>query len=70
MKIDRFLKEVRQEMSKVVWPTRREVMKLTLTVIAVAALVSLFVTALDYFFSRLVRILVRGSLSVFCYVWC
>ena len=61
MKITQFLKEVRQEMGKVVWPTRGEVGRLTLVVIAISGVVGIYITTLDYLFGRLVSSLVRGG---------
>ena len=47
----RFLKEVRIEMKKVTWLTRREVIQFTAMVILVSALVGIYLGALDFVFS-------------------
>lgn len=57
-KITKFLKEVREEMEKVVWPSREEAIRLTSVVLGVAIFVSLYVAFLDRIFSNLVRTLV------------
>ena len=50
----RFLREVRDEVAKVVWPSRREVVVYTMVVILTVLVVGLFVFGLDVLFSRVV----------------
>jgi preprotein translocase subunit SecE len=50
-----FLKEVRLEMKKVNWPTRKETVKYTLIVVGVSAAVALFLGGLDYIFTLLLQ---------------
>ncbi|MGD8744544.1 MAG: preprotein translocase subunit SecE [Candidatus Woesebacteria bacterium] len=47
-----YLKEVRFELSKVVWPKRQEVIKLTLIVLIISAIVGIYVGGLDYLFTK------------------
>jgi preprotein translocase subunit SecE len=47
----KFLKEVRQEMRKVTWPSRQDTIKYTLIVIGVSIAVAAFLGGLDYLFS-------------------
>lgn len=54
----RFLKESRQELTKVVWPSRREVVRLTAIVIGVSAAVGVFIGALDFTFVRVLEVFV------------
>jgi preprotein translocase subunit SecE len=49
-----FLKEVRNELKKVAWPTRGEVVTYTVVVLFTVTFVTLFVFALDNGFSRAV----------------
>lgn len=42
-----FINEVRSEVSKVVWPTRREVILTTIMVFALAALTAIFFSLVD-----------------------
>jgi preprotein translocase subunit SecE len=49
-----FLKEVRNELKKVAWPTRGEVVTYTVVVLVTVIFVTLFVFGLDNGFSRLV----------------
>jgi preprotein translocase subunit SecE len=53
-----YLKEVKSEMSKVTWPTRKETIRYTLIVIGISFVVALFLGGLDYFFTFLIRTLV------------
>ncbi|MCJ7805638.1 preprotein translocase subunit SecE [Patescibacteria group bacterium] len=53
----RYLSEVRTELSKVVWPKRQEVIKLTLMVIIISVIVGLYVGGLDFIFTRLLSTL-------------
>ena len=43
-----FTKEARQELRKVVWPTRKETTQMTLVVVAMVILVSLFLWVVDW----------------------
>ncbi len=54
----RFLGEVRSETAKVTWPTRNAVIKMTIIVIAVSALVSVYVFGLDLLFEQLIKFLI------------
>ena len=42
-----FIREVRQELAKVTWPTRKETMSTTLSVLAMSALAALFFFVVD-----------------------
>ena len=50
-KIVRFFKEVKSEMKKVVWPTKKQVLKNTLIVIAAVVIIGLVIWGLDTLFS-------------------
>ncbi len=47
-----FLTEVKLELSKVVWPTPRQTIKLTMVVIIVTVIVGFFVGGLDYILTQ------------------
>ncbi len=51
-----FIQQVRAEVSKVVWPTRREVMLTTLMVLVMATLTAIFFSLVD--------LLIRSGLNV------
>ncbi len=54
----KFLREVKDELSKVTWPTREETIRLTGLVIVVTLIVSLFVGSLDFTFTKLTEFLI------------
>ena len=49
-----FLKEVRQELKKVQWPTRKELIGYTIVVFTSVVVLTTYVFGLDYIFSKLV----------------
>jgi preprotein translocase subunit SecE len=52
--IRQFLKEVRQELAKVDWPTRRELVSYTVVVLVTVSVLTAFVFVLDSVFTRFV----------------
>jgi len=54
-KISKYLKEVKSEMTKVTWPTRKETLRYTLVVIFVSLIVAAFLGGLDYIFTLILR---------------
>ncbi len=52
--IRQFLKEVRQELKKVIWPTRKELVTYTVVVLATVIVMTSLVFGLDVLFSRFV----------------
>ena len=57
----KFVREVRSEVAKVTWPTRRETMITTGLVFAMVALAALFFLAIDQVVAVGVRALFAGS---------
>ncbi|OGK38737.1 preprotein translocase subunit SecE [Candidatus Roizmanbacteria bacterium RIFCSPHIGHO2_12_FULL_41_11] len=53
-----FLKEVQEELKKVVWPTRDEVIRLTFVVILISLVVGLFLGGIDFILTKLTQILI------------
>ncbi|HLD01450.1 MAG TPA: preprotein translocase subunit SecE [Patescibacteria group bacterium] len=54
-----YIGEVRVELQKVIWPKRSEVVKLTLTVILITAIVGVYVGLLDYGFASLLEQIIK-----------
>ena len=54
-----FLTQTRDELKKVTWPTRQEVTRLTLVVIAVSVIVGVFIGGLDFVFTKLLTFLIH-----------
>lgn len=48
-----FFGEVKLELSRVTWPTRNEVIKLTLTVFLISGIIAAYVGGLDYLFTTI-----------------
>jgi preprotein translocase subunit SecE len=57
----KFIQEVRAEVSKVVWPTRREVVLTTIMVFVMAAVTAIFFSLVDL----LIRFGLTGVLAYF-----
>lgn len=55
-----FLKEVREELGKVVWPSREQTIRYTILVIAVATVVGAVLGGLDYFLTLLTTFLLEN----------
>jgi preprotein translocase subunit SecE len=53
-----FIKEVRNEIAKVTWPTRAETIRLTIIVIAISVVVGCYLGGLDLLFTQMLKLLV------------
>jgi len=58
-KIITFLQEAKEELKKVIWPSRRELIKLSAIVITVTFVVGFYLGGLDALFSRGIQLLIR-----------
>jgi len=54
-----FLEEVKAEMGKVTWPSRKETVATAWVVIAIIVLISLYLGACDLVLAKLIRIILR-----------
>lgn len=54
-----YLKESRDEMKRVVWPTRREATKHTVLVIAISLAVAAFLGLIDFGLNRLLEFIIE-----------
>jgi preprotein translocase subunit SecE len=59
MKVINYLKEVRAELKRVVWPTRKQVGRLTSNVIVLSLIFGAFLGALDYIFTSITQAVLR-----------
>ena len=50
----KFFRDVRVEMSKVTWPTRKDLIQSTIVVVVAVIIASVYTGALDFVFSRIV----------------
>ncbi|MBC2777215.1 preprotein translocase subunit SecE [Parasphingopyxis marina] len=53
-----FMRQVRAETSKVVWPTRQETIQTGILVIIMTSILAMFFLGVDSFFSMIVRFLI------------
>lgn len=58
-KIIVFLREVKQELAKVSWSSRQEIMGATGVVITITAIIAVFIGGVDLFLSKLLSIVFR-----------
>ena len=53
-----FIQESKQELHRVEWPTKQETTKLTMAVIFVSLLVSAYLGALDFVFTKVLELFI------------
>lgn len=54
-----FLKEAKNELLKVVWPSRKEILRITIGVIVLSLAVAAFLGAVDYGLTKLFELVVN-----------
>ncbi len=54
-----FLKEVNEELKKVVWPTRDEIIRLTTVVLIVSLIVGLYLGGLDFILTKILALFIK-----------
>lgn len=54
----KFVREVRQEMKRVTWPTRRETTVSTITVLVVVTIASIFFLLVDLFAGSVIKFII------------
>ena len=57
MKLIKYFNDTASEMKQVSWPTQRQAAFYTLLVVAISALVALYIGAFDYLFSEAVKLI-------------
>lgn len=55
----KFLQETYVELRQVVWPSRAEVIRLTLIVITISVATGLYIGGLDFAFTKLIGLILR-----------
>ncbi len=55
----KFINQSKQELKKVVWPTKKQVINFTSVVIGVSIITGLFIGGLDYLFTQLVGLIIK-----------
>lgn len=59
-KVVDYFRGVREELSKVVWPKREEVIKLTLIVFIISGIIALYTGGLDFAFTKLLEFIISA----------
>jgi len=54
-----YFTEVKSEVAKVTWPTKKETIRLTTIVVVVSAIVATYLGALDFFLSYILKLVLR-----------
>ena len=54
-----FVREIRSELRRVVWPTRQEAINLTMIVIGVSVAVGVFLGLVDFAFAQMFQVILR-----------
>jgi len=62
--VARYLRETRGELRKVTWPTREESWRLTLIVLGVSFVMSVFLWVFDWLFSNSIQIVLERLIGV------
>ena len=55
----RFFRETRQELNKVSWPAREELLGSTILVLTTTLIMAVFIGVVDFILSILIRVLIR-----------
>ncbi|MFH1098749.1 MAG: preprotein translocase subunit SecE [Candidatus Uhrbacteria bacterium] len=59
MKVTAYIKECRLELGKVLWPSRKDVIRYSLLVLGVSGGIAIFLGAIDYIFTLGLEQLIR-----------
>ncbi len=54
-----FINQVRAELAQVTWPTRQEIIRLTIVVIAISIFIGLYLGAADFLFTKLLELIIK-----------
>ena len=68
MKIEKFLSGPMSEIKKITWPTRKETIKYTFTVIAICVFVALILGLFDLLYMRLLESFIFYYVKTFIYI--
>lgn len=64
-RVSNFFKEIKSELKKIVWPSKKELLNSTLTVMFVIVIMTLFVVLADKLFHSLLKLLIK---KLWCFV--
>ena len=55
----RFFSDTLAELKRVTWPAKEQVIRLTLMVLAISAIIGLFLASVDWIFAQITRLLLQ-----------
>jgi len=55
----KFINQSKQELKKVIWPTKKQVINFTSVVVGISIITGLFIGGLDYLFTQLVGLIIK-----------
>ena len=58
-KIISFIGQTKEELKKVTWPSKKEVIRLTMVVIVSSVIVGLYLGGMDFLFTKLLGLIIR-----------
>ena len=58
-KLVNYLKGAREELAKVVWPTKETTVKHTLVVIVISLVIAIFLGSIDFIFNEVLEIIIK-----------
>ncbi len=58
-KVTKFFREAKQELAKVTWPSKDELLGSTMVVIVMTFILAAYIGAVDFVLSALIRIIIR-----------
>jgi preprotein translocase subunit SecE len=58
-----FLREVKTELKKVTWPSRKDTLSGTVVVLVAVIIIAVFLGIIDFWLSSLVKLLLKGAAS-------
>lgn len=58
-RFQKWYRETRAELAKIIWPTRQEGMRLTLIVLVVTVIAALVIFGVDSLFSTIIRFIIQ-----------
>lgn len=58
-KIPQFFREVKEEVKKVNWSTRQELIEITIMVFVVSVILTVYIAAIDEGFSRMIQMMIK-----------
>lgn len=53
-----YLRQVKQELDQVTWPSQRKTINMTVLVIAVSALVAVYIAGIDFVMQQLLQVII------------